>query len=356
MRVIDLRSDTVTKPTPAMREAMYRADVGDDCYSEDPTVNRLQEMAAERVGMEAALYMPSGLMANLAAILTHCCLADEIILGYYTDMFQYEVGSYAAVGGVHPHPILNQPDGTIALEEIRRAIRSYEAEREEVPRTGLICLENPNMLRGGVPLTSRYMASVRVLADRYNIPIHLDGARIFNATMALGVDVGELTKDVDSMMFCLSKGLSCPVGSVLCGSKDFIHIARHRRKMLGGHMRQAGIVAAAGIVALGQMVDRLADDHRNARLLAEGLNQIEGLSVDMDKVYTNIVFIDVKIDEIKPGRLVDRLAEEGVKILPLVSGLRAVTHYGIEEQDIENALTIIRRVVEELQLGGTDGG
>ena len=346
MRIIDLRSDTVTKPTPAMREAMYRAEVGDDCYGEDPTVNRLQEMAAERMGMEAALFMPSGLMANLAAILAHCCLADEIILGYYTDMFQYEVGSYAAVGGVHPHPIPNQPDGTIALDDIGRAIRAYEAEREEVPRTGLICLENTNMLCGGVPLTPEYMASVRVLADRCGIPIHLDGARIFNAAIALGIDVKELTKDVDSVMFCLSKGLACPIGSILCGSKDLIHVARHRRKMLGGHMRQAGIVAAAGIVALEQMVDRLADDHRNARLLAGGLNQIEGLSVDMDKVYTNIVFINVTADNIKPDELVIRLAEEGVKILPLVSGLRAVTHYGIEEEDIRDALAVMRRVVE----------
>lgn len=346
MRVIDLRSDTVTNPTPAMREAMYRAEVGDDCYGEDPTVNRLQEMAAERMGMEAALYMPSGLMANLCAVLTHCCLADEIILGYYTDMFQYEVGSYAAVGGVHPHTIPNRPDGTIAVEDIGRAVRAYEAEREEVPRTGLICLEDPNMLCGGVPLTPQYIASVRVLADRCGIPIHLDGARIFNAATALGIDVKELTKNVDSVMFCLSKGLSCPIGSVLCGSKDFIHVARHRRKMLGGHMRQAGIVAAAGIVALEQMVDRLADDHRNAHLLAEGLNQVEGLSADMDKVYTNIVFIDLTTDRITPDVLVTRLAEEGVKILPLVSGLRAVTHYGIEEQDIKDALAIIRRVVE----------
>jgi threonine aldolase len=346
MKTIDLRSDTVTHPTPAMREAMYRAEVGDDCYSEDPTVNRLQELAAERMGMEAALFMPSGLMANLAAILAHCRYADEIILGYYTDMFQYEVGSYAAVGGIHPHPLPNQPDGTIALDDIERAIRAYEAAREEVPRTALICLENTNMLCGGVSLTPGYMASVRALADRYSIPIHLDGARIFNAAIALGIDVKALTKGVDSVMFCLSKGLACPIGSVLCGSKDMIHIARHRRKMLGGHMRQAGIVAAAGVVALEQMVDRLADDHRNARLLAEGLNEIKGLSVDLDKVHTNMVFINVTADNIKPGELVAKLAEEGVKILPLVSGLRAVTHYGIEEKDIKTAISIMRRVVE----------
>lgn len=343
MKIIDLRSDTVTLPTPAMREAMYRAEVGDDGYGEDPTVNRLQEMTAERVGKEAALFMPSGCMANLVALLTHCGRQGEVILGYSTDMYLWECGAMSAVGGIHPHPLPNQPDGTIDLNDIEAVVRSEDVH---FPRTQLVCIENTNNICGGVPITLRYTASVCALARRHGLPVYLDGARIFNAAVALDLDVRELTKDVDTLMFCLSKGLCCPAGSMVCGSKDFIAEARRNRKMLGGQMRQAGIIAAAGIVALEQMVDRLAEDHSNARLLAEGLREIKGLLLKPDVVQTNIVYFKLAGNRMSQDELVAKLDEEGVKVLPMGSSLRAVTHYGIEEEDIKDGLVIIRRVVE----------
>ncbi len=345
MKVIDLRSDTVTLPTPQMREAMYRAEVGDDVYGEDPTVNRLQEMAAERMGKEAALYVASGTMGNLVALLTHCGRGDEFIVGDLAHTFLYEAGGSAALGGIHPRTVPNQPDGTLRLDDVEAAIRP---ENIHFPRTRLICLENTHNRCGGVALTPEYTRAVCELAHRHGLAVHLDGARIFNAAIALGVDVKELTKDVDSVMFCLSKGLAAPVGSVLCGSRDFIAEALRARKMVGGGMRQAGIIAAAGIVALETMVERLADDHVNARRLAEGLAETPGLSVDMDRVQTNIVIFELVSDRLTPAEFVARLAERGVKLLAIGGNrLRAVTHYGIEAQDIEIALAAVREVMEE---------
>lgn len=343
--MIDLRSDTVTLPTPEMRKAMYEAEVGDDVYGEDPTVNRLQEMAAERMGKEAALFVASGTMGNLVSILTHCGRGDEVILGNWSHTFLYEVGGMAALGGVHPRPIPNQPDGTLDIRDIEAAIRP---ENIHFPRTRLVCLENTHNRCGGAVLTPEYTSQVADLAHRHGLKVHLDGARIFNAAIALGVDVKELVKDVDSVMFCLSKGLSAPVGSLLCGDADFIAEARRMRKMVGGGMRQAGVLAAAGIVALTRMVDRLAEDHSNARRLAQGLAELPGVSIDPERVKTNIVIFEFDHPKLTPQEFCARLAEEGVLMLPIEGKrIRAVTHYGITAADIDQALAAMRKVLAD---------
>jgi threonine aldolase len=342
--MIDLRSDTVTLPTPAMREAMYQAEVGDDVFGEDPTVNRLEEMAAEQMGKEAALFVASGTMANLVCLLTHCGRGDEFIVGHMAHTFLYEAGGSAGLGGLHPRTVLNQPNGTLDLGDVEAAIR---ADNVHFPRTRLICLENTHNRCSGAALSVEYTHSLCELAHSRHIAVHLDGARIFNAAIALGVDVKELTKNVDSVAFCLSKGLSCPVGSLVCGSADFIAEARRGRKIVGGGMRQAGIIAAAGVVALEQMVDRLADDHANARRLAEGLAEIPGLSIDLERVQTNIVYFDLLDGDLKPDQFLARLSKGGVKMLSTgPRRFRAVGHYGIETEDIEKALAAIRQVME----------
>ncbi len=342
MRYIDLRSDTVTHPTPAMREAMYRAEVGDDVFGEDPTVRRLEEIAAERMGKEAALFVASGTMGNLVALLTHCGRGDEVILGDHSHTFIYEQGGMAALGGITPRPLPNQPDGTLRLEDIRAAIRS---ENVHFPRTRLVCLENTHNLCDGAPLTAEYTAAVANLARQHGLRVHLDGARIFNAAAALGCDVRDLVREVDSVMFCLSKGLCAPVGSVLCGSADFIYEARRARKVVGGGMRQAGILAAAGIVALEQMTGRLAEDHARAQRLAEGLAQIPGIAVG--PVYTNIFYF--WLDEgvsLSPQEFLYRLRELGVLVLGREDGrFRAVTHYWITDEDVETTLRAVRAVL-----------
>jgi threonine aldolase len=345
LREIDLRSDTVTLPTPAMREAMYRAELGDDVFGEDPTVNRLEAMAAERLGKEAALFVVSGTMGNLTALLTHCQRGHEAIMGHKAHTFLYEAGGSAALGGIHPRTLTNQPDGTLRLEDIEAAIRPENAHH---PRTRLICLENTHNRCGGAVLTLEYTDCVGELAHRRGLAVHLDGARIFNAAVALGVDARDLTRPVDSVQFCLSKGLSAPVGSLLCGARAFIAEARRWRKMLGGGMRQAGVLAAAGIEALDNMVDRLADDHVNARRLAEGLTGIPGFAVDLASVQTNIVIWELTTDRATLQEVVELLEAEGVKILAIGGRqFRAVTHYGIEAGDIETTLAVIRRVMEK---------
>jgi len=343
MRTIDLRSDTVTQPTPAMREAMYRAEVGDDVFGEDPTVNRLEAMGAERMGKEAGLFVASGTMGNLVAVLTHCGRGDEMILGDKAHTFLYEAGGSAALGGVHPHILPNQPDGTIDLAAIEGAIR---ADNVHFPRSRLICLENTHNRCGGAALTPEYTAQVGAIARRHGLKLHIDGARIFNAAVALGVPVTALSEPGDSVSFCLSKGLCAPVGSVLCGSREFIAEARRVRKIVGGGMRQAGIIAAAGIVALEQMVDRLAEDHANARRLAEGLAELPGVEIDPARVQTNIVIFELRREDLTPAELVDRLREEGVWLLPIGGRqLRAVTHHPITAEDIDAALMGFRRAL-----------
>ena len=332
MGTIDLRSDTVTLPTPAMREAVYRAELGDDVFGEDPTTNRLEEMAAERMGKEAALLVASGTMGNLVCTLTHCRRGEEVILGDRSHTFLYEAGGMSTLGGIHPHTLSNQPDGTMRLDDIEGAVRG---DNVHFPRTRLICLENTHNRCSGSALTSEYIDSVSALAKERGLSLHLDGARIFNAAVALGVDVKKLTANVDSLSFCLSKGLSAPVGSVVCGSSEFIAEARRARKVLGGGMRQAGVIAAAGIKALEEMVDRLAEDHENAKRLAEGIARIGGLSIELAKVQTNIIYFELDEDRMTPKELVTELYKKEVKLLAVgARRLRAVTHYGISAEDI----------------------
>ncbi|HEX77629.1 MAG TPA: low-specificity L-threonine aldolase [Dehalococcoidia bacterium] len=341
MKVIDLRSDTVTQPTPEMRRAMYEAEVGDDVYGEDPTVNRLEAMAAERMGKEAALFTVSGSMSNLVAGLTHCQRGDEMITGADSHIFYYEVGSVATLGGVQIRLLPNDAYGRLDPKAVEAAIRGINLH---LPPTGLICLENPHNRCGGTVLPPDYIESISEIAQRHGVPLYLDGARIFNAAIYLGIDARELTKYVTSVSFCLSKGLSAPVGSLLCGDADFIRRARKNRKRVGGGMRQAGILAAAGIVALERMVNRLAEDHENARYLAENLAEIPGLSVDLALVQTNIVA--VRVEKGSAGRVEAELAKEGVKVSNLGDGrLRLVTHYGIERADVATALKVIRDVM-----------
>ncbi len=345
METIDLRSDTVTLPTQAMREAIFHTDLGDDVFAEDPTTNQLEKISAEIIGKEAAMLVASGTMGNLVCILAHCRRGEEVILGNQSHSFLYEAGGMSVLGGIHPHTVVNQPDGTILLEDIETAIRG---ENVHFPRTRLVCLENTHNHCNGSPLTAKYTEDVAALANRRGLKVHLDGARIFNAAVALDVDVKELTRPVDSVSFCLSKGLSAPVGSVICGSGDFISEARRIRKVLGGGMRQCGIIAAAGITALEQMVERLKEDHENARRLAEGISRIASLSIDLDNIHTNIVYFDLESERLTAESLVERLADRAVKILNLgLARLRAVTHYGITDDDIDLALEALREIMKK---------
>jgi threonine aldolase len=342
--MIDLRSDTVSLPTPAMRQAMAQAEVGDDVFGEDPTINRLQEMAAARMGKEAALFVPSGTMGNLAAVLSHCGRGDEVIMGNLGHIFLFEGGGVAALGGVNPFTLPNQPDGTLNLEDIRQAIRE---DNVHYPTSRLVILENTHNRCGGVPLTAAYTRQVGELAHAAGLKLHIDGARIYNAAAALGVSAAELCEPADSVTFCLSKGLCAPVGSLLCGSKEFIYRARRIRKQLGGGMRQAGVLAAAGIVALETMVDRLEEDHMHARRLAETLAVVPGLALDTGLPATNMVFISLK--ESAPftaAEVAARLKKEGLLVgVTGVRRFRLVTHYWITGEDVQKVAPAFNKVL-----------
>jgi len=347
---IDLRSDTVTHPTPAMREAMYRAEVGDDVYGEDPTVNRLEALAAEKVGKEAALFVPSGTMGNATAILTHCRRGDEIVMGNRAHTYLYEVGGAARLNGSPVRAVPNLPDGSLDRARLAQAFLGDDIHEA---RTGLLCLENTHNMCGGRVLTPATLRELAAPARQRNLPVHMDGARLFNAAVALGLPASALAAEVDSVMFCLSKGLSAPVGSILAGSQAFIAEARRARKLLGGGMRQAGIIAAAGIVALTEMVDRLAEDHANAQRLATGLANIMGISIEPNAVETNILFFGVHHADGQPADvapLVAAVAAEGVLFSSGDDGrIRAVTHYGITSADIDRALAVVATAMGQLQ-------
>ena len=343
MRIVDLRSDTITRPTPAMRRAMADAEVGDDVFGEDPTVNRLEGMAAERLNKGAALFVASGTMANLVSLLVHCGRGEEVILGDKSHTFFYEQGGSSGLGGIHPRTLPNKPDGTLDFGDIEEAIRP---DNIHFPRTRLIILENTHNRCSGSPINIEYMKGVGEIARRNRVKVHVDGARIFNAAVSLCVDASELVSEADSVSFCLSKGLAAPVGSLVCGTHDFIEEARRARKVLGGGMRQAGILAAAGIVALTEMIERLAEDHDNARRLAEGLAEIDGLSVDPKSVKTNIVYINISHNDVSSNDLADLLTREGVLLLPIgAKQMRAVTNYHITEDDVEYAVGVIRHEI-----------
>lgn len=345
MKTIDLRSDTVTVPTPEMRRAMAQAEVGDDVFGEDPTVRRLEEMAAQRMGKEGGLFVPSGTMGNLIAVLAHCGRGDEVILGDRCHTFLSEAGGVAAVGGVHPRPIATARDGTLPLEEIEAALR---ADDPHYPTSRLVCLENTHNRCGGVSITAEYTARVGEWTRRRGLRLHIDGARIFNAAIALGDRPQELAGPADSVTFCLSKGLCAPVGSVLCGTSDFIARARRVRKQLGGGMRQAGVLAAAGIVALETMVDRLAEDHRRSADLAGRLAGLPGLVLEWNPPPTNMVYLNLEPGLRLDGQgMTEQLEREG--LLALAEGprtVRLVTHYGIEDEDIMRAAQAVARCVE----------
>ncbi len=345
MEFIDLRSDTVTRPTPAMREAMARAEVGDDVYGEDPTVNHLQELAASMLGKEAGLFVPSGTMGNLASIMAHCGRGDEVILGNKAHTFLFEAGGVSALGGVHSCQLPNQPDGSLALQDIEAAIRPGDAH---FPITRLVCLENTHNRCGGTYQTVGYTRAVGELAHGRGLSVHLDGARVFNAAIALGVRVADLAAPVDSVTFCLSKGLCAPVGSVMCGSKEFIARAHRVRKQLGGGMRQAGILAAAGIVALETMVDRLVEDHLRARKLADGLRQVKGLKLEADSPATNMVFVALSTDIPMTARQVAaKLREMGVLVGVVAErGFRLVAHYWIDDGAVGVAMSAFAAALE----------
>ena len=344
MNLIDLRSDTLTTPTDTMRDAMAQAEVGDDVFGEDPTVNRLEEIAAKRVGKEAAVFVPSGTMGNLISVLTHCARGDEVILGDQSHIFLNEVGGMSALGGIHPRTVPNEPDGTLRLQAVADAIRTPDLHH---PPTRLIALENTHNYCLGSPLTPEYMSQTGALARRHGLRIHVDGARIFNAAVALGVDVGELTRDADSVMFCLSKGLSAPVGSLACGTAEFAQTARKWRKMVGGGMRQAGHLAAAGLVALNDLVDRLKEDHTHTQKLAQGLLALKGVELDPSQIKTNIIFFTLKHPTVTPEQFLEGLESEGIKILMIHSGtFRAVLHRGISEDQVNRVLAVAAKLLQ----------
>jgi threonine aldolase len=346
MNWIDLRSDTVTAPTPAMRQAMAQAEVGDDVYGEDPTVNRLQEMAAAMLGKEAGLFVPSGTMGNLTAVLAHCGRGDEVILGNLAHTFLFEAGGISALGGVHSYQVPNQPDGTLSLADIQSAIRP---DNPHHPITRLVTLENTHNRCGGVALSLDYTLAVADLAHTRGLRLHIDGARIFNAAAAVGVPARSLAQPADSITFCLSKGLCAPVGSVLCGDQDFIARALRIRKQLGGGMRQAGILAAAGIVALEQMVDRLEEDHLHARQLAEGLTAIPGICLDMPPS-TNMVFCSLS-EEVPATayQVAEKLQSQRIKVGAVSArGFRLVTHYWIDDDGVKGAVQAFKDVLDGL--------
>ena len=357
MKPIDLRSDTVTRPSAGMRRAMAEARVGDDVFGEDPTVRALEERMADRLGKEAGLFVASGTMGNLVAILTHAGRGDEMLLGDLSHTFIYEGGGPAALGGVHPHPLPNLPDGTLDIDRLRRAIRNPTDIHQ--PPTRLICLENTHNRCGGVVLTPSYTEAVAELAHDAGARLHLDGARLFNASVATGIPAASLARRADSVMVCLSKGLGCPVGSILCGDRRFIERARRIRKLVGGGMRQAGIIAAAGIYALKNNIERLADDHRNAIRLASGIDDIPGLSSPQagkpPTAWTNLVYFRIDPDAgrsrpLTAAILVERLRRRGVLAISLGGKgdqIRMVTHLDIRESDIDAALDALRSAVEE---------
>ena len=338
--MIDLRSDTVTLPTEEMRKAMFEAELGDDVYGEDPTVNRLQEMAAEMMGKDAALFVPSGTMGNQVAVLTHTEPGSEVILEADSHIYYYESAAASVFAGVQPRPLAGKR-GVLSAELVEWAIRQDDIH---LPPTSLICLENTHNRAGGTIVPLEDMQKVYAVACKHNLPIHLDGARIFNASVASGVPVKDFTACTTSVQFCFSKGLSAPVGSIIAGPRDFIEQVRRWRKRLGGGMRQAGIIAAAGIVALETMIDRLADDHANARFLADALALMKGLDFNPEDVDTNIVI--VKPVNMSVRQLGNELEKRGILTVVMEPDrVRLTTNKDVDRSDIEKTITVFREIL-----------
>lgn len=334
MRYIDLRSDTVTMPTEEMRKVMAEAEVGDDVYEDDPTVNRLQELAAEMVGKEAALFVPSGTFGNQLCVLTHTRRGDEVILGEDCHIVLHEVGGAAVIAGVQLRT-LKSNNGMLDPADVEAAIRP--GDDIHYPHTGLICVENAHGLGTAIPVNN--LQAIKKIGEEHGIPVHMDGARIFNAAVALGVDAKEIAACADSVQFCLSKGLAAPVGSLVAGTKEFIEIARKNRKLMGGGMRQAGILAAAGIIALEKMTKRLQIDHENAAYLADQLSRIPGVNVKADRLDINMVFFEMEPEVIPEQKLIDHFLKNGIKICGIEDGeWRFVTNVDVTREDIDFVL------------------
>jgi len=353
--MIDLRSDTVTLPSPAMREAMYHAELGDDVYGEDPTVNHLQEVVADRTGKEAALFVASGTMGNTASVLAHAGRGQAVIVGDRSHIYQFEVGGASTLGGSPMRVVPTGADGMLDLQQVEISIS--DGSDEHTAPTALLCIENTHNYCGGTVLSVGQVEALTRLAHAHGIAVHMDGARIFNAAIALGVPVSTLARTVDSLMFCFSKGLSAPVGSIVVGNQEFIRRAHRMRKVLGGGMRQAGVLAAACIVALEQMVDRLAEDHEHCKQLAHGLADYPQIDIDVEQVVTNILVFSVRNTQQQPlteeetMQFLAKAQQHGVLMGHIGQGkIRAVTHYGVEAKDITTALAGIRRALIELQL------
>jgi threonine aldolase len=342
--MIDLLSDTVTLPTQEMRQAMFTAEVGDACYGEDPTVTRLEALAAEILGKEDAAFVSSGTQGNLTALLAHCPRGHEVIVGDCSDLYNFEAGSVSVVGGLVLHPVFTESDGSLSLANLRAAIRDKTDYQCAPP--GVIVLENPHCQRGGRVLSPSYIKDVRALADDHALPLHLDGARIFNAAVALKRSPAEIVKNADSIQFCLSKGLAAPFGSMVCGTRPFIDRVKRYRKMLGGGLRQAGIMASAGIVALQTMVERLEEDHRRATLLAEKIRPISGIRLEPPVIETNMVFFRVERDDLPAPDFLSAISRQGVRMGTLRDGVvRAVLHYLISDDDVDRAALVVRSVL-----------
>jgi threonine aldolase len=341
MNILDFRSDTVTKPTAEMRNAMANAEVGDDVYGDDPTMNILEAMAAEMLGKEASLFVPSGTFGNQVSILTHTKRGDEIIIGHDSHIIWHEVGASAVISGVQTRAIQTQ-NGVANTEELKLMIRGEDIH---YPDTGLICMENAH--GGGKAIPVSYMKEVYEIANSRDIPVHLDGARVFNAAIALGVDVTEITQYCDSVNVCLSKGLCAPVGSIVAGTKEFIEKARKNRKLLGGGMRQTGILAAAGILAITDMVDRLYVDHDNAKYMAKRLSEINGLNISEERLDINMVFFKADEKDFPENLIVEGLLERGIKVNGIEDGeWRFVTNNDIEAKDIDRLIIALKELLD----------
>jgi threonine aldolase len=344
---VDFLSDTVTKPNARMRRAMYEADVGDDVYGEDPTANRLEQQAAQRVGKPAACWLPSGTMANLTAVLSQCDRAQELVVGDESDLYNYEAGGVSVVGGIVLHPVATNDRGEIDLDVLFGAMRDRGDVQCASP--GLVALETPHVRRGGIPLSLDYLASVRQFCDAHGLSLHIDGARIFNAAVALRCEVETLCSYATTVQFCLSKSLGAPAGSIVAGEPDVVERVRRWRKLLGGGMRQMGVLAAAGEVALHTMTARLEEDHIRAARLADGLRTIDGIELTHSAIYTNMVFFKLKHPLLSQADLLARLRERGIRMAELAHGnIRAVTHCDLDDRDLAVTLEAIRQLVPPL--------
>ena len=343
MNKIDFRSDTVTHPTPTMLAAMASAPLGDDVYGDDPTVNQLEAQTAKLFNKEAAIFVPTGTMGNLASVLAHCNRGDEVIMGTKGHTFLYEAGGIAALGGIHTQTIPNQADGTLALADIEAAIRHDDIH---APISKLIILENTQNACGGIPISAAYTNQVADLAHKHNLLLHIDGARIFNAAVALGVEAAELTEKADSLTFCLSKGLCCPAGAMIVGTAPFIHRVRRARKMLGGGMRQVGVLAAAGLVALDEMIDRLAEDHQHIQQFAGAFREIPAIEILNDPPATNMLYF--KLNESSPltGEELSATCEkEGIVLSGRNGSFRLVAHYWIDDAAVEKTTQLLKKLL-----------